>query len=1191
MCRAAKCLNQPSMRWRRGHSLLRTSFLLGGLLLPLFSEPTLRVQAQLNEVAAEKPVATPAPTQENGIAGQELVTPEQLEQLRKQIEPAAELDEENRKKLLDTLQKAADAVARAVKLEAQAPVDRAAIDVIGERVRELQAALAEPLPEPLPDISDDASLAELQAALAGLQPKLQDARQKLADQEAEPARRVERRAAIVSDQATHAARKAEIEQDLAATAPAEESAFATAARRALLQARLREIIAEGPAHQAELSRYDASKAVDLPTLKIQQERREVTRLEQEVAELTKRITAKRSQDARYIAEQLELFSNGEVVPTPYDLNGDRITLFAGPLQQPQDLAYASSTAELAEKNVSMTTLVTRATADLAATAKSLEKLRALKTRTQEKIARVGLDGAIGLELRQELRKLDDPSLLRRQGLARQEEMRELYFQQWEFEDQARALAERIDELKGLQTRTPFQQAELRLGIDRRNTLTTLERNTGDYFNRLGELDAKEQERIREIDDFSTFIQERVLWIRSNRWPGPEDLTEIAGSTRWLLSVRNWSLVTTTLWLDLAANAWDHITGIALIALLFAVQPRFRRNLNQIADVSSRATCREFRPTVRAAILTLILSLAWPAVPAFFSWRLLSDPGAPAFARAVGEGFRGLTAGFLTLNLLRTLCRPGGLGAAHFEWPANSLRLLRERIYGLMIFLLPLVFLDATLHGIESSQSRNSLDRLVFVVSLTLLANFLAAALHPQTGVFRDFLALNPARWIYRLRWPLYWLAVFLPLSLAALAIVGFYYTAYELSWRLYVTAWILIALLILRSFLIRWFVVSHRRLRIEQARQRRQALAEEAQADPNTSNIPRPSPQETALDLQEVSDQTQRFINSLLALLCLMVMWLVWIEVLPALGILNRWELWPTTVDVTVEYTDESGIRSFRTEPQIESITVADAIVALVLTLLTFTAARNIPGLLEMTILQRLPMEPASRYAFRMVARYLIVVVGLVFAFNSIGIRWSQVQWLAAALTVGLGFGLQEIFANFVSGLIILFERPIRIGDVVTIGDVSGSVSRIQIRATTLTDWDRKEYIVPNKEFVTGRLLNWTLSDTVNRVVILVGVAYGSDTNQARSLLLEVAGQHPDVMDDPGPIATFEGFGDSTLNLVLRCYLPNLDKRLATISELHEAIDSAFKQADIEISFPQRDLHIRSLPTLPPGAGLPQQES
>ena len=166
------------------------------------------------------------------------------------------------------------------------------------------------------------------------------------------------------------------------------------------------------------------------------------------------------------------------------------------------------------------------------------------------------------------------------------------------------------------------------------------------------------------------------------------------------------------------------------------------------------------------------------------------------------------------------------------------------------------------------------------------------------------------------------------------------------------------------------------------------------------------------------------------------------------------------------------------------------------------------------------------------------------------------------------------------SGLIILFERPVRLGDVVTIDDVTGNVTRIQIRATTVTDWENKEYIVPNKELVTGRLLNWTLTDKTSRILIEVGVAYGTGTKRARELLVECAYAHPLILNEPPPLATFEKFGDSALLLVLRCYLPNLDKRLTTASELYELIDQAFAEAEIEIAFPQLDVNL-SEPSVP----------
>jgi potassium efflux system protein len=160
--------------------------------------------------------------------------------------------------------------------------------------------------------------------------------------------------------------------------------------------------------------------------------------------------------------------------------------------------------------------------------------------------------------------------------------------------------------------------------------------------------------------------------------------------------------------------------------------------------------------------------------------------------------------------------------------------------------------------------------------------------------------------------------------------------------------------------------------------------------------------------------------------------------------------------------------------------------------------------------------------------------------------------------------------------LILLFERPVRLGDVVTIQGVTGTVTRIRMRATTITNWDRQEFVVPNKSLITDTILNWTLSASVSRIVINVGVAYGSDTERARQILLDAASDHDNVMDEPAPMATFEQFADSTLNLVLRCYVPDLDYRLRTISELHTEINRRFSEAGIEIAFPQQDIHIRS---------------
>jgi len=196
-----------------------------------------------------------------------------------------------------------------------------------------------------------------------------------------------------------------------------------------------------------------------------------------------------------------------------------------------------------------------------------------------------------------------------------------------------------------------------------------------------------------------------------------------------------------------------------------------------------------------------------------------------------------------------------------------------------------------------------------------------------------------------------------------------------------------------------------------------------------------------------------------------------------------------------------------------------------------------------------------------------------------------------AALGVGIGFGLQEIVANFISGLIILFERPIRVGDVVTIGDRDGTVTKIRIRATTLRDWDGKELLVPNKEFITGRLLNWTLSDPQTRLVIPVGIAYGSNVELALRILMDVVSNHPAVLEDPEPSVLFLGFGDSSLNLVARCFVGRMDQRMPTTSDLHRAIDNAFKEAGIVIAFPQRDMHLDAVQPIRVAIEHPEEPS
>ena len=219
-------------------------------------------------------------------------------------------------------------------------------------------------------------------------------------------------------------------------------------------------------------------------------------------------------------------------------------------------------------------------------------------------------------------------------------------------------------------------------------------------------------------------------------------------------------------------------------------------------------------------------------------------------------------------------------------------------------------------------------------------------------------------------------------------------------------------------------------------------------------------------------------------------------------------------------------------------------------------------------VLRRTGLDPGARIALLTLVRYSIAMIGSVTVFSTLGISWSNVQWLAAALTFGLGFGLQEIVANFVSGIILLAERPVRVGDAVTIGNLSGLVSRIRIRSTTISLWDRSEMIVPNKEFITQKLVNWTLSDSRTRVDVPLRVAYGTDVEKVKRVLLEVARAHTPTFDEPAPKALLLEFGESCMQFELRVFVDYRFGRVRAKDELQVAIDKAFREAGIDFALP-----------------------
>ncbi|MGB7324836.1 MAG: mechanosensitive ion channel domain-containing protein [Rubripirellula sp.] len=1096
------------------------------------------------------------------------VTAAKIKEFLSQVENASDLEPESLAAVKTIISQASDELARSSKLDSSAKQDRIAVEGVPARLEALQNEISAAAKTGVSLPPESASLQELESSLASLLVRTQEAKNRVTSLQAEQSRRADRRKQIVVLQASHGQRVAEAEQQLAAESPAGESTWSATARKMLQAAKLQSLELELPANQWELARYDAEQAVDLYALKSKQAMADVAAAENAVAELGQRIDQSRKNQARSQVKDLRRLAES--------------------IDSPELAAMALRSAELAEENEEVVSSIGNVTTQSEASQIRLDTLLKTSSRTRERLERVGLSGAIGLELRKQLSLLPDIREIRRDVSARQETMQDVELKRLDREDE-------LTDASQVQLSPEASGLEKQIQSDRVAVLQSLSKNYNLYFQQLSDLDFNEHQLILASESYRSFLNEHVLWIRSNSFFGWQSLKEAVGDAKQLLQPSSWKDVATSLWIDAFIQPW--LYGLALLATLLLMPARYRgrNHLAEFGKIAARPTCTEFSVTIRAALMTVVMAIAWPAVAIFIGWRLVASPHAAPFSIAWGHALVAAGVVLTLFNVVRHACREHGLAASHFGWPTRVTQMLRSKMRRLRFLLIPLVLMVVMLRelgGIDGVDGGNNLERLCMIMSLLILSWTLRRILNPSDGAAAEYLRRNPNAWFTRTSGLWSWCLIGFPLVMVVLIFVGFFYTATELTWRFWHMIWIAVSLVVVRAMVIRALQVNHRKLGIRKMKERRaaqlQAAAQATGDTPGQAAKPVPVEQNVTGEglslenehdaLRANSEQVIRIMNSSLMMSGLLLMWFLWSGLFPALGILNQVELWNTEREVVVETPAENGGVTRVTETQVEPITLVNLLGAALIGLITFTLVRNVPGLIEITILQRLPLEASFKFAIVTMCRYVILVVGMLFAFSAIGANWSKLQWLVAALTVGLGFGLQEIFGNFVSGIIILWERPIRIGDVVTLDSVSGTVSRIQMRATTIMDWDRKEYIVPNKDFVTGRLLNWTRSDQVSRIVIPVGVAYGMDVRLGLRLLLQVADENSKILKDPIPAATFDNFGDSTLNLTLRCFVPSLEGRLDTISDLNLAIDDEFAKAGIEIAFPQQDVHIRSAP-------------
>ncbi|KQQ57719.1 potassium transporter KefA [Pseudomonas sp. Leaf129] len=731
-----------------------------------------------------------------------------------------------------------------------------------------------------------------------------------------------------------------------------------------------------------------------------------------------------------------------------------------------------------------------------------------------------------------------------------DEIADIRLYQFEVNQQREAIsnpAAYVDNLLANQAQdqnTPqLRKSLLELAVTRSDLLERLNRELSALLNESITLQLNQKQLLSTAQSLRATLDEQMFWIPSNK---PLD-------DEWFKAVprRLENQVTTLPWASSVSELTDGLVQrpllflplLLVIGLLQWKRAFLYQKLNAVhQDIGHFKRDRQWH-TPAAILINILLAMPVALGLALCGYALLID--ARGQNAGLGAAMLQIAQAWLVFYTAYRILAPGGVAELHFRWERAQVAFLQGWVRRLGFVVLALVSVVAVAELQPSALADDVLGIAVVLTCYALMAWLLGRLLissptHKSASLFRRAIGL---------------LFTALPIALFVAVCFGYYYTALKLTDRLIDTLYLLMIWLVIEAAFVRGLSVAARRLAYQRALAKRQLAKDSGEGEPVA--------EEPTLDIEQVNQQSLRLVRLALLAGFIGALYWVWSDLISVFAYLDNITLY--------EYTSGTGAAM-----SMVPISLSDFIGAAMIIGITIVLAGNLPGLLEVLVLSKLNLAQGSAYATTTLLSYVIAGVGFVSTLSTLGVSWDKLQWLVAALSLGIGFGMQEIFANFISGIMILFERPVRIGDTITIGNLSGTVSKIRIRATTITDFDRKDIIVPNKTFITGQLINWSLTDTITRVTLKLGVDYGSDLDLVRTLLLKAARDNPRVLKEPEPLVYFLNFGESTLDHELRMHVRDLGDRNPVLDEINRFINKEFKRQNINISFRQMEIYLKN---------------
>ena len=707
---------------------------------------------------------------------------------------------------------------------------------------------------------------------------------------------------------------------------------------------------------------------------------------------------------------------------------------------------------------------------------------------------------------------------------------------------------------------PYREQLIQLIRQRRALSDELYNTMSDGLTIAIDLRAKYNELNTTVGTLTTSINDHLFWLASNQGISLDFITNFYPT--FMLQFRNFLRYTTTELVthEILINYIQVLIPLLLIGFIFKrATPFFVRLTNELALRLDKAS-DNYTVTPRALIYHFFLIL--PKV---------------AFITLIGSIFIFFTVDdfdsqknitfLLMLHLIcflymRHIMEPNSLVQRHFSVSPRVIAQNRAIIDQLWFVSIPMLMI-ANMREAEPTKISGDVIGYPLMVFGFLYLTFFAIK-----TVKRSIERVKPDMTF----WTISIISIITPLTITVMLGLGYYYTVIQLLNRVAITLYICFLYLILSNTLRReLYVAEVKMLSAIRSRMQQQHEAQANAANLTATATATPEMQGKqrleSFRLELVNGRAYKLFNACLLTVFIYFMYQQWNDLAGVLTYLDHIYLWES-----IKIVDGQTISS--------TLSLGDVLLAIVIVIVAVVLNHNLPLLIERLFMIRKGVEAKSTsYTIKLITSYTITTLGVIFAASALGISWDNLQWLVAALSVGLGFGLQEIFGNFVSGIIILFERQLRVGDIVTLSNLSGTVSRIRIRATTITSFDNKEVVIPNKQFITSAVTNWSLSNTVTKLEFAIGVAYDADTNKAKDILRGIIRRCRDLNRDKKPLVFIKSLDASAVTIMCEVFVNEIGKRKAVYDYLSTEALRLFRDHNIEIPFDQLDVTIRNLDT------------